>query len=204
MQDEAASGRFDPFAAQSANDRYLARNCRSRRRPLRDGDTLIYTTRRQRRQDECRRGTRCGGPAADRHCAPRGHAAPQPRSARRRPCCGLDEAAVACALDDTVMLHGDRRVDQVAAQRPEPGQRAILVGASEPGCSRPMSATWIAAIFRVPAMARPPVPCSIAYEPARAAHLLNMSHFRPFPKACERRDCRRSEAPSVAAGPLDE
>jgi len=43
----------------------------------------------------------------------------------------LDEAAVAGALDDAPAMHGDRRVDQIAAQRPESRQNAILVGAGE-------------------------------------------------------------------------
>ena len=40
----------------------------------------------------------------------------------------LDDGAVAGALDDPAMMHGDRRVDQVAAQGPEPRQRPVLVG----------------------------------------------------------------------------
>ena len=44
----------------------------------------------------------------------------------------LDEDAVAGALDHAAMMHGDGRIDQVAAQRPEPRQSAILVGAGEP------------------------------------------------------------------------
>ena len=40
--------------------------------------------------------------------------------------------AVAGALDDAAVMHGDRRVDQIAAQRPEPRQNAILVGPREP------------------------------------------------------------------------
>ena len=39
---------------------------------------------------------------------------------------------VARALDDAPVMHGDRRVDQVAAQRAQPGERAILVEAREP------------------------------------------------------------------------
>ncbi len=45
----------------------------------------------------------------------------------------LDEAAVAGALDDAPAMRGDGGIDQIAAQRPEPRQRAILVGASKPG-----------------------------------------------------------------------
>ena len=41
----------------------------------------------------------------------------------------LDDAAVAGALDDAAMVHGDGRVDQIAAQRPQPRQNPVLVGA---------------------------------------------------------------------------
>ena len=44
----------------------------------------------------------------------------------------LDEAAVAGALDDPSVVHGDDRVDQIAAQRPEARKRTILVRAGEP------------------------------------------------------------------------
>ncbi len=44
----------------------------------------------------------------------------------------LDEAAVAGALDDAPMMHVDGRIDQIAAQRPEPRQGAILVRSREP------------------------------------------------------------------------
>jgi hypothetical protein len=44
----------------------------------------------------------------------------------------LDDAAVAGALDDAAMMHGDERVDQVAAERPEPRQNSIFVRAREP------------------------------------------------------------------------
>ena len=48
----------------------------------------------------------------------------------------LDEQSVARALDDASVVHGDGRVDQVAAQRPEPRQDAILVRARRAGYSR--------------------------------------------------------------------
>ena len=41
-------------------------------------------------------------------------------------------SAVAGALDDAAMMHSDRRIDQVAAQRPQPRERPVLVGAGEP------------------------------------------------------------------------
>ena len=44
----------------------------------------------------------------------------------------LDEAAVAGALDHAAVVHGDGRIDQIAAQRPQPRQDAIFVGAGEP------------------------------------------------------------------------
>ena len=36
------------------------------------------------------------------------------------------------ASESTAMMHGDERVDQVAAERPEPRQNSIFVRAREP------------------------------------------------------------------------
>ena len=47
----------------------------------------------------------------------------------------FDENAVAGALDHAAVMHGDGRVDQVAAQRAQPRQRAILIGARETAIS---------------------------------------------------------------------
>ena len=44
----------------------------------------------------------------------------------------LDDAAVAGALDDAAVVHGDGRVDQVAAKRPQPRQNPVLVGSGKP------------------------------------------------------------------------
>jgi hypothetical protein len=44
----------------------------------------------------------------------------------------FDDAAVAGALDDATMVHGDGRIDQVAAKGPQARQNAILVGSGEP------------------------------------------------------------------------
>ena len=44
----------------------------------------------------------------------------------------LDENAVPGALDDSPVMQGDGRIDQVAAQRPEPREGAILVRSREP------------------------------------------------------------------------
>ena len=47
----------------------------------------------------------------------------------------LDEAAVAGALDHATMMHRDGRINEVAAQRPESRQNAILVRSREPAVS---------------------------------------------------------------------
>ena len=44
----------------------------------------------------------------------------------------LDEAPIPGALDHSPVMHGDGRIDEVAAQRPEPRQDAILVRSREP------------------------------------------------------------------------
>src|SRR5271169_6019044 len=43
----------------------------------------------------------------------------------------LDDRSVARALDHPAPVHGDGGIDQIAAQRPEPRERALLVGAGE-------------------------------------------------------------------------
>ena len=44
----------------------------------------------------------------------------------------LDDRSVARSLDNAPIVHRDRRVDEVAAQRPQPGERALLVGPGQP------------------------------------------------------------------------
>ena len=44
----------------------------------------------------------------------------------------LDNCAVAGALDDAAVVHGDGRIDQVAAERPQPRQNPVLVGSGKP------------------------------------------------------------------------
>jgi hypothetical protein len=44
----------------------------------------------------------------------------------------LDDRAVPGSLDDSPAMHGDGRVDEIAAQRPQPRQYAIFVRAGEP------------------------------------------------------------------------
>src|SRR5271166_3091157 len=44
----------------------------------------------------------------------------------------FDQSSIAGALYDTTVVHGDRRVDEIAAERPEAGKSAILVRAGEP------------------------------------------------------------------------
>ena len=77
----------------------------------------------------------------------------------------LDDAAVAGALDDAAVMQGDGRVDQVAAQRPQPRERAILVRSGEPAvannirdqncCNLPSSG-----------MTGPQTSCSVAQSPS--------------------------------------
>ena len=43
----------------------------------------------------------------------------------------FDKGPVPGALHDAPLVHGDSRIDQIAAQRPQPRQRAILVRAGE-------------------------------------------------------------------------
>ena len=68
----------------------------------------------------------------------------------------LDEAAVAGALDDAPMMHGDRRdqSDRCAARAAAPA--FDLRPRQRAGYSRQHPTTRIAAIFRVSLMARPP------------------------------------------------
>ena len=44
----------------------------------------------------------------------------------------LDDAAVAGALDDAAMVHGDRGIDQIAAQRAQSRQSSIFVCPGKP------------------------------------------------------------------------
>ena len=43
----------------------------------------------------------------------------------------LDNCAVARALDDSTVVHGDGWIDQVASERPQPRQNPVLVGSSK-------------------------------------------------------------------------
>jgi hypothetical protein len=43
----------------------------------------------------------------------------------------LDNAAVAGALDDTSVVNGNSRVNQIAAQSPQPREDAVFVGPRE-------------------------------------------------------------------------
>ena len=44
----------------------------------------------------------------------------------------LNNRAIAGALDGPTVVHGDGRIDQVAAQRPQPRQNPVLVGSGKP------------------------------------------------------------------------
>ena len=60
----------------------------------------------------------------------------------------LDDAAVAGALDDAAMMHGDCGINQVASQRPQQRQNPVFVGSGKPANSSTTSDTKIAAILR--------------------------------------------------------
>jgi hypothetical protein len=44
----------------------------------------------------------------------------------------LDDRSIACALDETPIVDCDGGVDEIAAQRPQPGQRALFIRARHP------------------------------------------------------------------------
>ena len=44
----------------------------------------------------------------------------------------LDDGSIAGALDHASVMHGDGRIDQIAAERPKPRQGTILVRSGEP------------------------------------------------------------------------
>ena len=70
----------------------------------------------------------------------------------------LDDAAVAGALDDAPMVDRDGRIDQIAAQRPQPREDPILVRSGKPRMRPTTSDTKIAASFRVSLTAVMPKP----------------------------------------------
>jgi hypothetical protein len=47
----------------------------------------------------------------------------------------LNEASVTCTLDHPSVVYGDCRIDQIAAERSQPSQSPILVGAGKPAVS---------------------------------------------------------------------
>ena len=64
----------------------------------------------------------------------------------------VPKRAIAGALDDASTMHGDSRVDEVAAQCPQPRERALLVRSREP-------AGWHT---HLPTIPRPPPPSRTA------------------------------------------
>jgi hypothetical protein len=44
----------------------------------------------------------------------------------------LDQSAIPSALDNTPVVHRDRRIDQIAAQRAQAGERSVFVRAGQP------------------------------------------------------------------------
>ena len=104
----------------------------------------------------------------------------------------LDDRAVAGALDHAPMMHGDGRVDQVAAQRSQPRQDAILVRAGKPGVADHIRAK-IAASLRVSAIGA-----------SVARRLAQIRQRRAVAKglAVERLDRRRASERALTSGPM--
>ena len=68
-------------------------------------------------------------------------------------------AAVAGALDDAPMMHGDGGVDQIAAQRPQPRQNPVLVGSGKPRIADDVGHQDRREFARFAHGATPPRPC---------------------------------------------
>ena len=77
----------------------------------------------------------------------------------------LDDAAIAGALDDAAMVHGDGGIDQVAAQRPQPRQNSVFVGAGEPRIADHIGHQDRREFSGLAHGAKPPRPC----QPFRAS-----------------------------------
>ena len=50
----------------------------------------------------------------------------------------FDKRAIACPLHDAPMMHGDGRINQVALERPQSRQCAILIGACQSAIPNPI------------------------------------------------------------------
>ena len=107
---------------------------------------------RRRRRDGRRCGTRCAFSAHARVALDHPVLHFDRAAHRVDHAAELDHAPVAGALDHAAVVDCDRRVDEIAAQRPEPRQRAILVRAAS-RLKPTTSAARIAASFRVSLMA---------------------------------------------------
>ena len=71
----------------------------------------------------------------------------------------LDDAAVAGALDDPAVVHGDGRIDQVASERPQPRQNPVLVGSGKPRIADDVGHQDRRDFARFPHGATSPRPC---------------------------------------------
>ena len=71
----------------------------------------------------------------------------------------LDNCAVAGALDDATVVHGDGRIDQVASERPQPRQNPVLVGPGKPRIADDVGHQDRRDFARFAHGATPPRPC---------------------------------------------
>jgi hypothetical protein len=92
----------------------------------------------------------------------------------------FDEDPISCALDDAAVMDGDGWIDQVTAERAQPRQSAIFIGAGEP-VKPTTSAAKIAASFRFSGMTYPRRKTSIAQLPC--SEMTVHPKPRPLPRA---------------------
>jgi hypothetical protein len=90
----------------------------------------------------------------------------------------LDKAAVAGALDDAPVMRGDGRIDQIAAQPPQPRQGAILVRSREPTLADDVGNQDGSALPGF-AHGEPPPPSRLAQRPAPSRSVSMGRHERP-------------------------
>ena len=71
----------------------------------------------------------------------------------------LDNCAVAGALHDTSVMHGDGRIDQIASERPQPRQNSVLIGPGKPRIADDIGHQDRRYLPGFPHGATPPRPC---------------------------------------------
>jgi len=96
----------------------------------------------------------------------------------------LDDRAIAGAFDNSAVMHRDCRIDEVAAERPQARERALLVGAGEPAIADDVGDQDRGELARlahsaplgVSTLAQMPAPACLI-STGRTAHC---AHFLPY------------------------